>query len=85
MALTSRVIFSSYPYNGQGNPADGTSGRSENLPAGLTKFYAAPAGTMAGDNVSIASFVELLPTGVRNYSIKYATPSTVAQLQSNGT
>lgn len=84
MALTGRVIFSAYPYNGKGDPTSATIGRMQSLPSALTNFYAAPPGTTAGNNITINSIVELLPTGLNQPSKKFYTPSTTTELQDNG-
>lgn len=82
MALTGRVIFSSYPYSGNGHQLN-KMGVSHNLPSALVKFYAAEANTKSG-TVTINSIVELLPTGLNQKGQKYYTDSTVTQLSTNG-
>lgn len=84
MALTGRVVFSSYPYPLNGSQKNSIMGRSENLPSALVRFYAAPAGTTAGNNVEINSIVELLPSGLRTDSQRFFTDSTVTELGTNG-
>lgn len=83
MALSGRVIFSSYPYAGYGNQSP-TQGRAESLPSALTYFEGVPAGTTAGNNIIMASCVCLLPSGLNQKPTKFYTPSTPAELQTNG-
>jgi len=84
MALTQRVIFNSYPFNGEGKQDTGVMGVTQNLPSALTRFYTAPAGTTAGNSITISSIVELLPVGLNQQPKKFYTDSTTTQLGSNG-
>lgn len=79
MALTGRVIFSSYNSNGQDRM-----GTSRSFPSGLALLSSVPGGITVGQ-ATCNSIVEILPTGLNQVSKKYYTPSSVADLASNGT
>jgi hypothetical protein len=76
MALSGRVIFSSYD-------GSNTNGRMKSLPSALTTFTALnPAQTQGG--ITVNTMVELLPTGLNQKKMVYYTPSTTSDLQTNG-
>lgn len=63
--------------NPAGNPAN--QGVPHSFPVGLTHFYPAPTNTVA-NGVTMASIIELLPTGLNQPSNKFYTPDTVTAL-----
>lgn len=87
MALTGRIIASIYRIgqndlkNPAGTPA--VQGISHSLPSAQCAFYALPAGTTA-NGVTMASIIELLPTGLNQPVKKYYTDSSISSLQTNG-
>lgn len=89
MALTGRIIASIYRKNQYdlksaiGAPA--TQGIDESFPGALCLFYPVPpTNPVTANGVTMASIIELLPTGLNQPSTKFYTDSTVAQLQTNG-
>jgi hypothetical protein len=86
MALTGRLVANIYAIDG--NPVDkqgGTAnGRINYFPnPGGNQFFTAPAGTSIG-GVTINSFIEVYPTGLRVNSKIYWAVETLTQLVTNG-
>lgn len=72
-----------YPENNIVATLNGAMGRSNSFPSAGARFYPTDYGTIAG--VTMASVVELLPTGLNKQGLKFYTPDTVATLNTNAT
>lgn len=85
MAVTGgRITASIYRINDSDIKFPGTiTGRTENFPNVGVLFYDTPPGTMA-NGLTMNAIIEVLPTGLTVPSKKYYTPSTAAQILSNG-
>lgn len=85
MALTGgRITASIYNINDSDLVfGSAITGRTNNFGIEGTIFYDLPPGKTA-NGITMNTAIEVLPTGLRTSSTKYLSPSTSAQLVSNG-
>lgn len=85
MALTGgRITASIYSINGNDIVfGSAITGRTNNFGIVGTIFYDLKPGITA-NGITMNTEIEVLPTGLRTSSFKYQTPSTSAQLITNG-
>jgi hypothetical protein len=86
MAVTGgRITGSFYRVNTNDEKFPGAiTGRTRNFPNVGTIMYDLPPDVKAC-GITMNAVVEVLPTGLRQNSVQYYTPATVAQLLSSGT
>lgn len=86
MALSQRVVFTSYAYSGSADQNSQAYGKAHSLPSQLTKISAAPSGILAGpsNNIAINSVITLLPTGLTQQAKIYYCADSVTTLNTNG-
>ena len=62
----------------------GTNGISNSFPSAGTRFYPADSGVTA-NGVTMASVIELLPTGLNVHSFKFWTDKSITDLNTEAT